>query len=254
MQVLRTSRCFHRHHIHSSQLPQKASKRTGRLASTLRAASEDQSLAPQVSPEQNLTDALKTLSLTKQTPVGNVVAKPLGDEDTTGACLILTRAFAGTPEAIGFKDATRYFEQVQQKLPRGVLFVARLFPNDPSLLPPNQDSRLIGVVALALQEDTRQPIPTLPPPADDAYLSNMAVDAKFRRLGVGKLLLALCDEAAKVAGKESVSLHVRQGDTPANQLYFSYGYVEQARDNIIAAKLKQVRPRSLMRRTLKQKQ
>eukprot|EP00967_Tisochrysis_lutea_P075816 scaffold102257_cov15-Tisochrysis_lutea.AAC.1 len=27
-----------------------------------------------------------------------------------------------------------------------------------------------------------------------------------------------------------------QGDTPANQLYFSYGYVEQARDNIIAAK------------------
>eukprot|EP00983_Pelagomonas_calceolata_P071516 1151274-Pelagomonas_calceolata.AAC.2 len=37
----------------------------------------------------------------------------------------------------------------------------------------------------------------------------------FRRLGVGKLLLALCDEAAKVAGKESVSLHVRQASTPA---------------------------------------
>ncbi|KAF5841664.1 hypothetical protein DUNSADRAFT_11871 [Dunaliella salina] len=167
------------------------------------------------------------------------------------AVLIMQRAFAGTPEAIGFNDATRYFDQVLQNLPRGVLFVARVFPDDQSLLPPNQDSRLIGVVALALQEDTRQPIPTLPPPAEDAYLSNMAVDAKFRRLGVGKLLLALCDEAAKVAGKDSISLHVRQGDNPANQLYLSYGYMEQARDNFIAAKLKQVRPRSLMRRTLK---
>lgn len=52
----------------------------------------------------------------------------------------------------------RYFEQVQQNIPRGVLFVARLYPEDPAQLPPDQDSRLVGVVALALEEDIRQPV------------------------------------------------------------------------------------------------
>jgi len=47
---------------------------------------------------------------------------------------------------------------VQQNLPNGVLFIARLSPDDAALLPPNQDSRLIGVVALALEEDTRQSV------------------------------------------------------------------------------------------------
>jgi len=52
----------------------------------------------------------------------------------------------------------------------------------------------------------------------DAYNSviTYALDARlllhvqFRRLGVGRTLLELCDQAAKVAGKENISLHVRQ--------------------------------------------
>lgn len=59
---------------------------------------------------------------------------------------------------------------------------------------------------------------------------------QFRRLGVGRTLLELCDQAAKAAGKPSISLHVRQGDTPAMQLYSTFGYQEQARDNALMAR------------------
>jgi len=59
---------------------------------------------------------------------------------------------------------------------------------------------------------------------------------QFRRLGVGRALLEACDAAARLAGKASISLHVVQKDTAANQLYLSYGYTEQARDNVIGAK------------------
>ena len=52
---------------------------------------------------------------------------------------------------------------------------------DRSLLPPNQSSRLVGVVTLSYHPDTREEFVTLSAPLDQPYLSNMAVDAKFRR-------------------------------------------------------------------------
>jgi hypothetical protein len=75
------------------------------------------------------------------------------------ACLLLVaRLHSRFPFFAVVWLCRRYFESVQQNLPRGVLFVARLQPSDPTLLPPQKDSRLIGVVALALTEDTRQPV------------------------------------------------------------------------------------------------
>lgn len=52
---------------------------------------------------------------------------------------------------------------------------------DPGVLPAGQDSRLAATVALSFSRDTREEFPTLQPPDEGAYLSNMAVDPSFRR-------------------------------------------------------------------------
>lgn len=60
-------------------------------------------------------------------------------------------------------------------------------PPDPSLLPPNQPSRLVGTVGLAFdleEASSRDGLARLKElPATACYLSNMAVDPKLRRQG-----------------------------------------------------------------------
>jgi hypothetical protein len=52
---------------------------------------------------------------------------------------------------------------------------------DPALLPPGKSSRLVGVVSLSFSAAGREDFASLAPPAEQPYLSNMAVDPKFRR-------------------------------------------------------------------------
>eukprot|EP00197_Chlamydomonas_leiostraca_P002565 CAMPEP_0202858056 /NCGR_PEP_ID=MMETSP1391-20130828/746_1 /ASSEMBLY_ACC=CAM_ASM_000867 /TAXON_ID=1034604 /ORGANISM="Chlamydomonas leiostraca, Strain SAG 11-49" /LENGTH=239 /DNA_ID=CAMNT_0049536927 /DNA_START=230 /DNA_END=949 /DNA_ORIENTATION=- len=211
-------------------------------------ATDEQSSRPSL---VTLVDELTSLSCEVEIPsVGKVVCRAMGGEDGVGACVVLTRAFAGSPEEIGITDATKYVDKMRENVPRGILYIAALYPSDPALRPPNRDCRVIGTVALSLHQDTLQQIPTLPPPPHSAYLSNMAVDQKFRRMGVAKALLALCDQAVAVAGLSDVYLHVRQGDAPAATLYGAAGYAEVARDSFLSAQLKKVRPRVLMRKSV----
>ncbi|KXZ52562.1 hypothetical protein GPECTOR_9g606 [Gonium pectorale] len=139
--------------------------------------------------------------------------------------------------------------------PEGFFLVARLHPTDPGVasLPPGQDSRLVGTASLALSADA-QPIRRLPPvnlpPRGAAYISNMAVDPKFRRQGVARALLAACEDAARGAGRREVWLHVREADAPARALYGSAGYVEAGKDSWLDTLKHSIRPRVLMRRTL----
>lgn len=46
------------------------------------------------------------MSRRAQTPAGAVVCRLMQEADTQAATVILTRAFAGTPEEVGFTDAT----------------------------------------------------------------------------------------------------------------------------------------------------
>lgn len=55
--------------------------------------------------------------------------RALGQDDVLGACVVLTRAFAGTPEEISYTDATRYVEGCGRAVPRSVLYVARIYPD-----------------------------------------------------------------------------------------------------------------------------
>jgi hypothetical protein len=90
---------------------------------------------------------------------------------------------------------------LRHAVPNGVLLIARLFPVDPSVLPPGQQSRLVGTTALTFGAALREDFPTLQPPDDAAYLSNMAVDPKLRRsvrkFAVEQSLCFLCAELAR---------------------------------------------------------
>ena len=60
---------------------------------------------------------------------------------------------------------------------------------DATLLPKSRDALLVGTMSMSFDESTyvRQVYP--PPPAGAAYLTNMAVDGRFRRKGVASQLL-----------------------------------------------------------------
>lgn len=136
--------------------------------------------------------------------------------------------------------------------PQGLFLIARFYPSDPSVpLPPGQDSRLIGTATLSLAP-TALSIQRLPdanrPSKTAAYVSNMAVDSKFRRQGVARALLAACEGAAVAAGRREVWLHVREADAPARALYVGAGYQQVAKDSWMDTMMHKMRPRLLMRR------
>lgn len=86
---------------------------------------------------------------------------------------------------------------------------------------------LNGAVALSLA----QPQAVLPPPFPSAapwrcYVSNMAVNPRYRRLGIGSALLARCERTARVLGHTSLWLHVDSDNRQAADFYRDKGYVE----------------------------
>lgn len=64
---------------------------------------------------------------------------------------------------------------------------------------------------------------------DEGHITNIAVDSKYRRLGVGKKLLealiVLCEKYSMM----SMTLEVRVTNEPAKLLYQSYGFIETGR-------------------------
>ncbi|GAB4824066.1 hypothetical protein N2152v2_011112 [Parachlorella kessleri] len=165
-------------------------------------------------------------------------------EDVKAATVVLTRAFA-TTGYLPLGDAGQYCKDMLGQPPLGILLVVRLSPTDASLLPEGQESRLIATVALSFARRTREEFPSLQPPDDAAYLSNMAVDPAFRRQGIARLLLQASEELCAARGFREIYLHARLGDDPAVQLYESAGYALVDKDSFLV-KLRGIQPRSLM--------
>lgn len=56
------------------------------------------------------------------------------------------------------------------------------------------------------------------------YISNLAVDRDYRRLGIGSQLLGKCEQIALDWGYRETRLHVLDSNNCAKQLYCNYGY------------------------------
>lgn len=183
-------------------------------------------------------------------PLGTLTIRPAQPADVGPASVLLTRAFAGSLQGVPIGDARQYCQDSLTQPPRGVLLVARLQPADPSLLPPGQASRLCATVGLSFCRETREDFPTLQPPDDAVYLSNMSVDAKLRRRGLARRMLAAAEALVASVGQREICLHARLADAPAQQLYLSSGFEVLSRDNALVAKVRGITPRALMRKRL----
>lgn len=60
---------------------------------------------------------------------------------------------------------------------------------------------------------------------DESHITNVAVDAEYRRRGIGRAIMEHMVEAAKERGAVSMTLEVRAGNTAAQTLYFNMGFV-----------------------------
>lgn len=64
---------------------------------------------------------------------------------------------------------------------------------------------------------------------DEGHITNIAVDEKYRRLGLGKKLLEELIILCKRYEIISMTLEVREDNEPAKELYRSYGFIENGR-------------------------
>ncbi|PNW71507.1 hypothetical protein CHLRE_16g657150v5 [Chlamydomonas reinhardtii] len=197
---------------------------------------------------------------------GRLVVRPITAGEIQAAGVVLTRAFAGSSEAVSLKEVLQDLETQGgaggAAAATGCFLVARLYPSTSSSgasgssnvqLPPGQDSRLVATASVSLSAQdmlVRRLPPPNPPPAAAAYISNMAVDPKFRRQGIARALLAACEEVARGAGLREASLHVREADSAARALYDSSGYTVVVKDSWVDTMRHNIRPRLLMKRTL----
>ncbi len=78
------------------------------------------------------------------------------------------------------------------------------------------DGRVTGFIVFFGQQDTMM-------------LENVAVDPAFAGAGIGKALIDLCENAARAAGKASVTLYTNVAMTANQSLYPHLGYEETHR-------------------------
>jgi ribosomal protein S18 acetylase RimI-like enzyme len=81
-------------------------------------------------------------------------------------------------------------------------------------------NNLVGTVELGLRfhESWKKDGKSFP------YLSNLAVDQKYRRNGVASKLLLNCEKFSQEWGFKELYLHVLEDNHQARQLYFKLGY------------------------------
>jgi ribosomal protein S18 acetylase RimI-like enzyme len=65
--------------------------------------------------------------------------------------------------------------------------------------------------------------------SSEAYVERLVVSGKHRNQGMARALLDAAETLARESGKETVGLHVSEGNVTALRLYESYGYEEKSR-------------------------
>ena len=96
---------------------------------------------------------------------------------------------------------------------------------DDATLPPGRKYLIVGTSAVSIGDsgDNQQTAGLAP---DSAVIANMAVDQRYRKQGIARLLLQACEQHASAAGQDCVSLVVHKKNTSARELYQSSGFRE----------------------------
>lgn len=185
-----------------------------------------------------------------ETTAGTLSVYPLQEEDERGASILLTRAFAHTKDGRGFREIRAYVHEMLESPPDGVMLVARLCPKDASEMQVGKTSLVVGLAAMSFNSATREQMPTLQPPDHAAYLSNIAVEPRFRRKGIASTLLKVCEQVTSDAQLGRLYLHVRGPDAGAQAFYKGAGYLTAGSDSALCGVWHRMTPRVLMYKEL----
>lgn len=103
------------------------------------------------------------------------------------------------------KEPNGFISRLVQQLKRG---------NSPrAYLPGPDEQNLVGFAGIWVL-------------SDEAHITNIAVRTKYRRQGIGELLLIQAIELAKELKAEIMTLEVRVSNIAAQNLYYKYGFTQ----------------------------
>jgi ribosomal protein S18 acetylase RimI-like enzyme len=89
--------------------------------------------------------------------------------------------------------------------------------------------RIVGSVTLELDGRTSDEVGSLAP--DEAHIRMLGVHPDARGSGVGKQLMAACEERARKAGRTRMTLHTTTSMRAAREMYTTLGY-ERSEDRV----------------------
>eukprot|EP00210_Caulerpa_lentillifera_P004105 g3916.t1 len=165
---------------------------------------------------------------TRSIKSGILEIRPLESQDVSDSASLLTRVFLNAPESISGKNANAADRAFCQRAlvapPLAIMLVAVLTPNDPSELGPGRSTRLVGLAYVSLSPDSRPVFPNAQPPSSAAYLSSMAVDEKYRRQGIAKMLIEVCEGLCSALNVKQLTLHAWSNDPVAQNCYQSCNF------------------------------
>lgn len=202
-----------------------------------------------------------TTSLVDDDPCKQFSVKTLTDDTINQASVVITRAFAASPQYIPIDECKTYCKDMLSKdEAEGIIFVGAIAPGPdcqkepevvsqesttPTPLRKNSSNRVVATASVSFCNTSRENFKSLSPPNDAPYLCNIAVDPAFRRKGLARRMLAHVENYCREKGWKSIYLHVRLGDNVARSLYDSSGYEELAADSWLI-KLQNRTPNALL--------
>lgn len=152
-------------------------------------------------------------------------------EDAKVIGQVLAKSFYSLPEFASWIYPFLQFtisEDIRHRLrsqsPHYCCLVAKLAPQDYQISSSrinlgNSNLIVAGTIEIALRSPSLWSTGVQYP-----YISNLAVDENYRRLGIGQQLLAKCEQAAIDWGYSETRLHVLDNNDAAKQLYGNCGY------------------------------
>lgn len=183
-------------------------------------------------------------------PCKRLQVDPLTAGTINQASVVITRAFAASPQYIPFDECKTYCNDMLAKdAAEGIIFVGAVMPGPDCGADTDTDAdkppRVVATASLSFCDTSRESFKSLKPPEDAPYLCNIAVDPSFRRKGIARRMLTHVEDYCRQHGWSSVYLHVRLGDDAARSLYDTSGYKEMDSDSWLI-KLQNRTPNALL--------
>lgn len=154
---------------------------------------------------------------------------PAAIEDAKAVSTVLARSFYDFPDYANWVYGLLRFtinEDLRYRLrshsPRYCCLVAKLARQTDEIAAESSsdsDSTIVGTIEMALRSPSFWSTNIQYP-----YISNLAVNQNYRRMGIGSQLLTKCEQIAIDWGYQETRLHVLDSNVSAKKLYHHNGY------------------------------